>query len=720
MAQTKDLSAALQVNATDKGFLPPRLTTAQRDAIASPAAGLLIYNTDTNQVNIYDGTAWVVTGDATKIIDGDGDTQIEVEQGNDDDVLRFDTTGQERMQIASNGDIAMDTNVLFVDESENRVGIGTTSPNRDLTVSGDAQVTGILHDSSGDAGTTGQVLSSTAAATNWIDTIEEAPTLTGVGRLRDGGNLALDGARSVFVQGDYAYVTADRDDGLQVIDISDPNSPVGVGRLTDTAALALNGAWSVFVQGNYAYVTTLHDDGLQVIDISDPTNPTGVGQLTDGGNLELNGTNGVFVQGNYAYVTGFFDDGFQVIDISDPTNPTGVGQLTDGGNLELFGARSVFVQGNYAYVASSFDDGLQVIDISDPTNPTGVGQLSDNANLELDGAYSVFVQGNYAYVAAETDDGFQVIDISDPTAPVGVGRLTDSGALELDGPNSVFVQGNYAYVAATFDDGLQVIDISDPTAPVGVGRLRNGGALELNGASSVFVQGNYAYVAGSLDDGFQVIELGQNSVYGLEVGALETSGLQADNHAQFNNYVDVKGGLSVGRSARIEGNVAVNDGDVGIGLNRAPTNILDINGQGRATSANWTTTSDQRIKRNITDYTSGLAELLQVRPVRFQYNELSGHKDLDKSYVGILAQEIETVLPGTVKTVDDSKGESGLSDLRLFDASELTFTLINAVKELKTADDALKAEDDALKASLDDLTVRVEVLEKRQEKQEEK
>ena len=674
-------------------------------------------------MNVYDGTAWVVTGGgSTKIIDGDGDTQIEVEQGNDDDVLRFDTTGQERMQIASNGDIAMDTNVLFVDESANRVGIGTTSPNRDLTVSGDAQVTGRLFDSSGDAGTTGQVLSSTGAATNWIDAtggLAPDPTLTGAGQLTDSGNLGLDGATSVFVQGDYAYVAAERDDIFQVIDISDPNSPVGVGQLADGGALALNGPADVFVQGNYAYVTSIFDNGFQVIDISDPTNPVGVGRLTDSGNLQLDGAISVFVQGNYAYVVADFDDGLQVIDISDPTNPRGVGQLTDGGNLELDAATSVFVQGNYAYVAANRDDGLQVIDISDPTNPTGVGQLTDGGNLELDGATSVFVQGNYAYVAANRDDGFQVIDISDPTNPTGVAQLTNGGGVALDGPTGVFVQGNYAYVSSEISDVLQVIDISDPTAPVGVGQLTDGGTLELDGASSVFVQGNYAYVTAGIDDGFQVIELGQNILYGLEVGSLEASGLQVDNHAQFNNYVDVKGGLSVGRSARIEGNVAVNDGNVGIGLNRAPTNILDINGQGRATNAAWATTSDQRIKRNITDYTSGLEELLQVQPVSFQYNELSGHKALEKPYVGILAQEIETVLPSTVKTVDDSKGESGLSDLRLFDVSELTFTLINAVKELKATNEVLKATNDRLREALAILTARIEVLESKQDEQEE-
>ena len=55
----------------------------------------------------------------------------------------------------------------------------------------------------------------------------------------------------------------------------------------------------------------------------------------------------------------------------------------------------------------------------------------------------------------------------------------------------------------------------------------------------------------------QVIELGGNTLYGLELGTLETSSLQVDNHAQFNNYVDVKGGLAVGASANIAGSLSV-------------------------------------------------------------------------------------------------------------------------------------------------------------------
>lgn len=50
-------SALIDLTSTIKGFLPPRMTTTQRDAIASPAAGLVIYNTTTSKLQVYT-TTW--------------------------------------------------------------------------------------------------------------------------------------------------------------------------------------------------------------------------------------------------------------------------------------------------------------------------------------------------------------------------------------------------------------------------------------------------------------------------------------------------------------------------------------------------------------------------------------------------------------------------------------------------------------------------------------
>jgi uncharacterized protein (TIGR02145 family) len=51
-------SAKLDVESTTQGFLPPRMTTVQRDAIASPATGLVIFNTTTNCLNFFIGSGW--------------------------------------------------------------------------------------------------------------------------------------------------------------------------------------------------------------------------------------------------------------------------------------------------------------------------------------------------------------------------------------------------------------------------------------------------------------------------------------------------------------------------------------------------------------------------------------------------------------------------------------------------------------------------------------
>jgi len=70
-----DASAILQATSTTKGFLPPVMNTSARNLIASPATGLVIFNSSTNQLEVNVGTpgapAWstssptLYTGDGT-------------------------------------------------------------------------------------------------------------------------------------------------------------------------------------------------------------------------------------------------------------------------------------------------------------------------------------------------------------------------------------------------------------------------------------------------------------------------------------------------------------------------------------------------------------------------------------------------------------------------------------------------------------------------------
>lgn len=55
---TPDANAILDVQSTTKAFAPPRMTTTQRDAIASPFAGMVVFNTTTNVLNFHNGSVW--------------------------------------------------------------------------------------------------------------------------------------------------------------------------------------------------------------------------------------------------------------------------------------------------------------------------------------------------------------------------------------------------------------------------------------------------------------------------------------------------------------------------------------------------------------------------------------------------------------------------------------------------------------------------------------
>jgi hypothetical protein len=67
---TPDTNAILDLSATNKGFLPPRLTTAQRNALTNRPAGLMVYNVTTNCLEFWNSSAWVSTCAAVAPVQG--------------------------------------------------------------------------------------------------------------------------------------------------------------------------------------------------------------------------------------------------------------------------------------------------------------------------------------------------------------------------------------------------------------------------------------------------------------------------------------------------------------------------------------------------------------------------------------------------------------------------------------------------------------------------
>ncbi len=367
-----------------------------------------------------------------------------------------------------------------------------------------------------------------AATTRTVVVLDPVPIIAdGVGNY-----TTLDGANGVdvFERGGstYAVIAARYDSGVQVVDVTDPNRPAAAGSIRDDAALELLGARDVEVferdGGTYAVVTGRSDDGVQVIDVTDPNRPAAAGSIRDSAALELDGATdvAVFERGNstYAVVAAYDDDGVQVIDVTDPNRPAAAGSIRDSAALELDGAAdvAVFERGNstYAVVAAYDDNIVQVVDVTDPANPAAVGSISDNSRRHLEGPtdVAVFERGNstYAVVTAVLDDGIQVIDVTDPANPAAVGRK-GYGASNLEGLYGIttFEDGDrtHAIIMQSFRDGVRIVDLTDPSRPANQKVIYDNEILRLDGAydAATFQAGGstYAIVTASGDNGAQII-----------------------------------------------------------------------------------------------------------------------------------------------------------------------------------------------------------------------
>ncbi|MCH1503072.1 MAG: tail fiber domain-containing protein [Verrucomicrobiales bacterium] len=91
-------------------------------------------------------------------------------------------------------------------------------------------------------------------------------------------------------------------------------------------------------------------------------------------------------------------------------------------------------------------------------------------------------------------------------------------------------------------------------------------------------------------------------------------------------------------------------------------------------------TSDERLKTNIQDLNYGLEEVLKMRPTR--YNWKSAPNDTDK--VGLIAQELQTIIPEVVEASDDEDKTLGVA------YSELITLLVRAIQEQQEQIAALK------------------------------
>jgi hypothetical protein len=104
----------------------------------------------------------------------------------------------------------------------------------------------------------------------------------------------------------------------------------------------------------------------------------------------------------------------------------------------------------------------------------------------------------------------------------------------------------------------------------------------------------------------------------------------------------------------------------------------------KASGTTWANPSDIRLKDNVTDYSKGLAELMQVNVKEWVYNGKGGTTKGMKG-LGVIADDVMTVLPNTVDNYQAKLNteDEAETDIKKFDATEITWLMLNAIKELK-------------------------------------
>ena len=319
----------------------------------------------------------------------------------------------------------------------------------------------------------------------------------GVGNIVDGSGRELDGAFDLALwvhdNGLYAAVTGHADNGFQVINLTNPASPEATAAKADSGGRYLSSprGVDVFQQGDqwFAAVAAFNDNGVQIFNVTDPDSIQTEGRIRDNGNMLLGGAYDIKVYESdsktYAVVTSFNEDGVQILNITDVNNITPVSNIRDNSTLTLQGADGIDIIGGngnpfHALIAARVDHGVQILDITDPADIGILGQIDSTdgtgANTNrLSGASDIRAfswQGStYAAVTSTGRDGVQILDITDrhlgDPQKVLAGSIVDGAATTLQGAADVafFTTGGKAYLAVTasVEHGVEIIQLQSNT-----------------------------------------------------------------------------------------------------------------------------------------------------------------------------------------------------------------------------------------------------------------
>lgn len=262
---------------------------------------------------------------------------------------------------------------------------------------------------------------------------------------------------------------------------------------------------------------------------------------------------------------------------------------------------------------------------------------------------------------------------------------SSSSQWTTSGLNIYYNSGNVGI--GTTNPGYKLDVAGDTRASVFRDRDNSSYYVDPSGTSVVNTIGGHT-VSGTLSMGNQNIN-NVNTLQGfsnqaLHIKSLGTGGIYLNNNSSTTGPFVWNGG---GASALV---TFTSSGNVAIGKTN-PGEKLDIGaGNGKVDAGyNWLTTSDLKLKTNVTELQDSLSKILQLRGVRYDLKTEKNIKLGMGKNIGVIAQELEKQYPELVET--DKSGTKAVA------YDKMTAVLLQAIKEQQRQIDTLKKEVENLK-----------------------
>lgn len=224
------------------------------------------------------------------------------------------------------------------------------------------------------------------------------------------------------------------------------------------------------------------------------------------------------------------------------------------------------------------------------------------------------------------------------------------------------------------------------------------GAWQISGTNTFYTDGNVGIGTNNPTAPLQITTIGKSGriLFDTDVTSGYESRIdQTDIGLEFTNKSNIRDFVfNVGSSSPTAILTIKNTSNVGINTT-TPSYRLHVNGSVAGTGA-YNALSDARHKTKVENLSYGLTDVMKLRPVSYDWIAPT-EKGQEGRKVGLIAQEVEAVVPEVVSTADDASQTKSLA------YAELVPVLIQAVQELKAANDNLAAENRALRADVDAL-----------------